>query len=154
MDTDILKRIVCTCITTSLYCTAQHCRSTIKWKIVKVRSLSGVRLSATPWAAAHQAPPSMGFSRQEHWSGMPLPSLIWAFIITCLDDCSNLQSCSFLFFQVIQLKWSCQNAILTMTLPYLIFIVFLDPKTVAPNLWCTPRELVINRDSDPNPLQA
>ena len=39
-----------------------------KWK-VKVKSLSRVRLFATPWTAAHQAPPSMGFSRQEHWSG-------------------------------------------------------------------------------------
>ena len=44
-----------------------------KWK-VKVKSLSRVRLLATPWTAAHQAPPSMGFSRQEYWSGVPLPS--------------------------------------------------------------------------------
>ena len=44
-----------------------------KWK-VKVKSLSRVRPSTTPWTAAHQAPPSMGFSRQEYWSGMPLPS--------------------------------------------------------------------------------
>ena len=33
-----------------------------------------VRLCATPWTAAHQAPPSLGFSRQEHWSGLPFPS--------------------------------------------------------------------------------
>ena len=46
-----------------------------KWK-VKVKSLSRVRLLATPWTAAHQAPPSLGFSRQEYWSGVPLPSLI------------------------------------------------------------------------------
>ena len=46
-----------------------------KWK-VKVKSLSRVRLLATPWTAAHQDPPSMGFSRQEYWSGVPLPSLI------------------------------------------------------------------------------
>ena len=46
-----------------------------KWK-VKVKSLSQVRLLATPWTAAHQAPPSMGFSRQEYWSGVPLPSPI------------------------------------------------------------------------------
>ena len=39
----------------------------------KGKSLSRVRLLATPWTAAHQAPPSMGFSRQEHWSGVPLP---------------------------------------------------------------------------------
>ena len=44
-----------------------------KWK-VKVRSLSRIRLLATPWTAAYQAPPSMGFSRQEYWSGLPLPS--------------------------------------------------------------------------------
>ena len=44
-----------------------------KWK-VKVKSLSRVRLPATPWTAAYQAPPSMGFSRQEYWSGLPLPS--------------------------------------------------------------------------------
>ena len=44
-----------------------------KWK-VKVKSLSRVRLLATPWTAAYQAPPSMGFSRQEYWSGVPSPS--------------------------------------------------------------------------------
>ena len=38
------------------------------------QSLSRVRLLATPWTAAYQAPPSMGFSRQEYWSGVPLPS--------------------------------------------------------------------------------
>ena len=38
------------------------------------KSLSRVRLFATPWTAAHQAPPSMGLSRQEYWSGLPLPS--------------------------------------------------------------------------------
>ena len=46
-----------------------------KWK-VKVKSLSHVRFLVTPWTAAHQAPLSMGFSRQEYWSGVPLPSLI------------------------------------------------------------------------------
>ena len=45
-----------------------------KWK-VKVKSLSHVWLFTTPWTAAYQAPPSMGFSRQEYWSGVPLPSL-------------------------------------------------------------------------------
>ena len=38
------------------------------------KSLSRVQLLATPETAAHQAPPSIGFSRQEHWSGLPLPS--------------------------------------------------------------------------------
>ena len=41
---------------------------------MKVRSLSHVQLFATPWTAAYQAPLSMGFSRQEYWSGLPLPS--------------------------------------------------------------------------------
>ena len=41
---------------------------------MKGKSLSRVRLSATPWTAAYQAPPSMVFSRQEYWSGVPLPS--------------------------------------------------------------------------------
>ena len=41
---------------------------------MKVKSLSHVRLLATLWTAAYQAPLSMGFSRQEYWSGVPLPS--------------------------------------------------------------------------------
>ena len=44
-----------------------------KWK-VKVKSLSPVRLFETPWTAAYQAPLPVGFSRQEYWSGVPLPS--------------------------------------------------------------------------------
>ena len=44
-----------------------------KWK-VKVKSLSRVQVLGTPWTAACHAPPSMGFSRQEYWSGVPLPS--------------------------------------------------------------------------------
>ena len=47
------------------------------WKgKVKVKSLSRVQLFETPWSAAYQAPPSMGFSRQEYWRGVPLPSPI------------------------------------------------------------------------------
>ena len=45
-----------------------------KWK-VKVKSLSHVQLLAIPWTAACQAPPSVGFSRQEYWTGVPWPSL-------------------------------------------------------------------------------
>ena len=41
---------------------------------VKMKSLNRVRLFVTPWTAAYQAPPSVGFSRQEYWSGVPLPS--------------------------------------------------------------------------------
>ena len=56
-----------------------------KWK-VKVKSLSRVWLCVTPWTAAYQAPPSMGFSRQEYWSGVPLPSPCW---------CLGISICSF-----------------------------------------------------------
>ena len=52
-----------------------------KWK-VKGKSLSRVRLFATPWTAAYQAPLSMGFSRQEYWSGMPLPSPLGWLLVT------------------------------------------------------------------------
>ena len=46
-----------------------------KWK-VKVKLLSRIQLLATPWTATYQVPPSMGFARQEYWSGVPLPSPI------------------------------------------------------------------------------
>ena len=48
---------------------------------MKVKSLSHVRLLATPWTAAYQASPTMGFSRQEYWSGVPLPSLTYLYIL-------------------------------------------------------------------------
>ena len=52
-----------------------------KWK-VKVKSLSRVQLLATPWTAAYQAPLSMGFSRQDYWSGLPLPFLnVWVTVL-------------------------------------------------------------------------
>ena len=44
-------------------------------RVSEVKSLSHVLLLATPWTAAYQAPPAMGFSRQEYWSGVPLPSV-------------------------------------------------------------------------------
>ena len=54
-----------------------------KWK-VKMKSLCRAWLLATPWTAAFQAPPSLGFSRQEHWSGVPLP---W--VLAGLNSCSD-----------------------------------------------------------------
>ena len=53
---------------------------------------SRVRLCVTPWTAAHQAPPSLGFSRQEHWSGLPFPSPMhesekWKWSRSVLSDC-------------------------------------------------------------------
>ena len=70
---------------------------------VKVKSLSHVRLLSTPWTAAHQAPPSMGFSRQEHWSGVPFPSptkvlqkgnSYLVYVISLFPVVSPLQLCS------------------------------------------------------------
>ena len=68
-----------------------------KWK-VEVKSNSRVRLLATPWTAAYQAPPSMGFSTQEYWSGVPLPwgrGKGWALggqlkRVLAISDCSSL----------------------------------------------------------------
>ena len=51
---------------------------------MKVKSLSHVQLLTTPWTAAHQAPPSMGFPRQEYWSGVP-------FLDSCKNSCKNIQ---------------------------------------------------------------
>ena len=53
--------------------------SEVKWS--EVKSPSCVRLFATPWIVAYQAPPSMGFSRQEYWSGLPFPSP-WTLFLT------------------------------------------------------------------------
>ena len=58
----------------TLECVAISFSKAWKWK-VKVKSLSHVRLLVTPWTTAYQAPPSLGFSRQEYWSELPLPSL-------------------------------------------------------------------------------
>ena len=54
--------------------TGVGCHFLLQCMKVKVKSLSCALLLATPWTAAYQAPPSMGFSRQEYWSGVPLPS--------------------------------------------------------------------------------
>ena len=79
-----------------------------KWK-VNVKWLSHVRLFATPWTSAHQAPPSMGFSRQEYWSVLPLPSpvytstliLISASSFTWHGFCSNIKKSSYTFVVLI-----------------------------------------------------
>ena len=54
--------------------TGVGCHFLLQCMKVKVKSLSRVRLFTIPWTAAYQAPPSMGFSRQEYWSGLPFPS--------------------------------------------------------------------------------
>ena len=64
-----------------------------KWR-VKVKSLSRVRLLVTAWTAAHQAPPSMGFSRREYWSGVPLPSCFYIKTVETADCGDNSPVCS------------------------------------------------------------
>ena len=56
------------------YTDTTECYSAMKSESEIAQSFSRVRLFATPWAVAHQAPPSMEFSRQEYWSGLPFPS--------------------------------------------------------------------------------
>ena len=85
-----------------------------KWK-VKEESLSRGRLLATLWTVAYQAPPSMGFSRQEYWRGLPLPSL------QNVADRKQIQICflelSGIFF------WTCSWSNLWMRNPWMYFCI-------------------------------
>ena len=66
-------------------------RSRLPWVSEWVKLLSRVWLFVTPWTVAHQAPPSMGFSRQEYWSGLPFPSLLpWGSVMFVLSAWSAL----------------------------------------------------------------
>ena len=60
---------------------------------MKVKSLSRVQLFATPWSAAYQAPSSVGFSRQEYWSGVPLPSPMCVYVCVCVCVCIYIYIC-------------------------------------------------------------
>ena len=57
---------------------------------MKMKSLSRVQLFATPWTVAYQAPPSMGLSRQEYWSGLPFPSPILSIRILANQFITNI----------------------------------------------------------------
>ena len=72
--------------------------SACKWK-VKVKSLSRIQLLATPWTAAYQAPPSIGFSRQEYWSAVPL-FLASSILKTWVISRANLKKIFFLIISV------------------------------------------------------
>ena len=72
---------------------------------VKVKSLCRVRLVVTPWTAAYQALPSLGFSRQEHWSGLPVPSPMhesekWKGSHSVVSDSSDPMDCSLPGFSI------------------------------------------------------
>ena len=78
--------------------TGVDCHFLLQWMKVKVKSLSRVRLFATPWTAAHQGPLSMGFSRQEYWSGVPLPSpeVVFSVELILLHYCETLSTLLFI----------------------------------------------------------
>ena len=61
-----------------------------------MKSLGRVRLLVTPWTAAYQAPPSMGFSRQEYWSGVPLPSPLYT-VVYIIQEMDAGESCSTMY---------------------------------------------------------
>ena len=93
-----------------------HCllRTDVVVVVVLLHRFSHVRLCATPQTAAHQAPPTLGFSRQEHWSGLPFPSLVHESerevaqsCPTLLDptDCSLPGSSTHGIFQARVLEW-------------------------------------------------
>ena len=80
--------------------------------LLLLRRFSRVRLCATPQTAAHEAPPSLGFSRQEHWSGLPFPSPMHesevaqsCLTLSDLMDCSLLDPSVHGIFQARVLEW-------------------------------------------------
>ena len=83
-----------------------------KWK-VKGKSLSRVRLLAIPWTAAYQAPPSMGFSKQEYWSVVPSPSP-WNVPLVSLIFLKRSLIFRILLFPCISLHWSLRKAFLSL----------------------------------------
>ena len=92
-----------------------------------MKSLSRVWLLVTPWTAAHQAPPSMGFSRQEYWSGLPLLSPVLAARLSCSIEGRGvwrplLHICSCLFYQILLEKEKSQLNFKKSSL-YLIYLV-------------------------------
>ena len=87
---------------------------------------SCVRLCATPWTAAHQAPPSLGFSRQEYWSGLPFPSLIQ--LIT------HLQLKPPTFHTVPQWYFQSNNIIMLLS-SHNAWTCFYHVKNKSPNIW-------------------
>ena len=113
-----------------------------KWK-VKVKSLSRVRLLATPWTAAHQAPPSMGFSRQEYWSGVPLPSPIYVYMSTCMQthqEISNKLCLHVVYFSLISGSVVFFSSLLLHILCCFVVCVcvFFKLRTVANIYWVLP----------------
>ena len=80
-----------------------------KWK-VKVKLLSRIWLLATPWTASYQAPPSMGFSRQEYWSGSPLPSLKEGLVPVIWNICIGFDTYIILYTIYISYQLLCNKS--------------------------------------------
>ena len=100
---------------------------------VKVKSLSRIRLCVTPWTAAYLAPPSMGFSRQEYWSGVPLPypktSLVFPILLFSSISLHCFLKKTFLFLAILwnsAFRWvylSFSPLSLTSLLSYFVYFV-------------------------------
>ena len=93
-----------------------------------MKSLSRVRLSVTPWTVAHQAPPSMGFSKQEYWSGLPCappgdcptPGTEPASYVSCIDRQVLYHWCHFVTWPI----FSCMLSTFSIKFFSLLIIVF------------------------------
>ena len=91
-----------------------------KWK-VKGNSLSHVRLFTTPWTAAHQAPPSMGFSRPKYWSGVLLPS---PHTHKCTNNANQQKNCKCVYSWHGSVQKDCSWSNSFLILPFKLFYLF------------------------------
>ena len=110
-----------------------------KWK-VKVKSLSRVWLLATPWTAAYQAPPSMGFSRQEYWSGVPLPS---PFLSLAYINLFSIKTSKYLAFNTyLMVVWMYFLSWINCFYSFIFLQLYNSEKAMAPHsstlAWKTP----------------
>ena len=79
-----------------------------KWK-VKVKLLSRVQLLVTPWTTAYQPPPSMGLSRPEYWSGVPLPSLVEWLMSFHIHYYILSEECFLIFLMILITEYLCSD---------------------------------------------
>ena len=107
---------------------------------MKVKSLSHVQLLATPWTTAHQAPPSMGFSRQEYWSEVPLSSPMSKLLSQFVSPCPYP-----LFphvHSVLLHLYSCpENRFISVVRPFLTSIILPLCPPLSPSFYCPSQTL-------------
>ena len=99
----------------------------------EVKSLSCVQLVATPWTAAYQAPPSVGFSRQEYWSGLPFPSL-YCLIVLPFPKCYIVEIIWYVAFSDWLLSLSHIHLNFFISFHGLIFHFFLSLNNIPVNI--------------------